>query len=145
MSKFLRFFLVIGFIVFISSLGNAQETIGVKVNKEKVETGEIFLYVIKIEGVFNSPELILPKFKNFHVASQSQSRNYSFNDEGMKLMLSLTYQLFAPEPGVFAIEEVVVKDGDQEFKSKPVSIEVTGEPLPKKKLILPYIKKGTEI
>lgn len=127
------------------SFSQDEEVIEVKVSKDKVETGEVFTYRIKIEGSFTQPELTLPEFKDFKVISQSRSKNYAFKQGRKKVIHNLVYQLFAPNPGVFTIKEAVLEDRGKKFKSKSITIDVKGRPLKEKRKILPYIEKGIEI
>jgi len=131
--------------LFVLGLSNGAKTIEVDVNKTEVETGEVFIYKIKIEGMFSEPQLKLPEFKNFSVASQSQSKSYSFADNNLKLIFNLTYSLFAPEAGTFVIEPAIIEDKNTSHKSKSITIKVSGKPLAEKKKILPFIEKGTDI
>lgn len=108
-------------------------TIEVKVDKEKVTTGEIFTLSIKIKGSFSSPKVTLPDIKDFRVASQAQSKSYSFKESRPTTLLNFTYLLFAPEPGVFTIGQVIVEDKSERITSDDITIEVTGKPLKEKK------------
>lgn len=131
--------------IFFLGFSGKDDSIEVKTNKSVVETGEIFIYEIKVDGNFTSPEIILPEFKNFKIVSQNQSKSYSIKENKMHLVLNLTYYLFAENPGMFSIEKTVIKDEEKEFNGEAISIEVIGHPLEKKKKIIPYIEKGTEI
>jgi hypothetical protein len=139
--------LIILALVFITSLGLSMRNpaVAVKINKNKVATGEVFTYEIKIEGDFTKPDLKLPEFKNFKVASQSQSKSYSFKGGETKVIINITYHLFATEPGVFVIEPVIVEDQGKKYQSKAITIKVIGKPLGEGKKINPYIEKGTKI
>ena len=119
--------------------------VNVNVSKKRVETGEIFAYKVKIEGDFSNPKVVMPEFKDFNVASQKQTKSYAIKKGKARLTLDLTYFLFAYEPGVFTIQPVTVTEGEKEYKSRSIKIKVIGEPLGKKKKILPYIKEGTKI
>jgi hypothetical protein len=124
---------------------HAQVSVEAKVDKDKVNTGEVFTYTVKIRGEFENPELTLPKFKNFKIVSQSQSKSYSFKEGKVEIEFKLVYQLFAPNPGIFEIEEVIVKDKGRKYKSKSILIKVKGKPLKEKRKISPYIEKGINI
>ncbi|HIE35777.1 MAG TPA: hypothetical protein EYP89_00875 [Candidatus Omnitrophica bacterium] len=124
---------------------NAQIIIEAKVDKDKVETGEIFTYTVKIKGEFEDPKIVLPKFKNFKIISQNQTKSYSFKEGRIEVEFDLVYELIASKPGVFKIEEVIVKDKGKRYKSNSIIIQVEGRPLEEKKKILPYIEKGIEI
>lgn len=137
------YFLIVIFLFPLLSL--AEELIIVKVDKEVVNTGEIFTYTAEVKGEFTSPEVFPPEFKNFTVVFQNQSRNYSFKDDKIILEFSLTYQLFASQPGEFTIEELIVKDGKKEFKGRSFIIKVEGKPLEEKRKVLPYIDSGIDI
>lgn len=141
---FSRGIIILVSVFFFGFLGK-EDFIEVKTDKSVVETGEIFIYEVKVDGDFTSPEIILPEFKNFKIVSQNQSKSYSIKENKMRLVLNLTYYLFAANPGIFSIEEVVIKDEEKEFKGEAVSIEVTGLPLEKKKKIIPYIEKGINL
>lgn len=142
--SFSRGIIILVSVFFFGFLGK-DDFIEVKTDKSVVETGEIFIYEVKVDGDFTSPEIILPEFKNFKIVSQNQSKSYSIKENKMHLVLNLTYYLFAANPGIFSIEEVVIKDEEKEFKGETVSIEVTGFPLEKKKKIIPYIEKGINL
>lgn len=137
---------ILAFFCFLS-LGLSRDTpiIEVKTAKDTVETDEIFTYKITLEGTFSKPQLKLPEFKDFIIASQSQSKNYSFRDGDINIILNLTYFLFAPEAGIFTIEPAVVEDESKIYKSKPLTVKVTGKSLPEKRKLLPFIEKGTDI
>ena len=136
------------FIVFcFSSLGFSlgEKIIGAKVDKKNVETGEIFTYEVTIRENLDITALKLPEFKDFKVVSQSQSQSYSLKGRVSKTIINLTYLLFAPEPGKFIIEPVTLESEEQKYQSQAITIEVKGKSLEKKRKILPYIKKGTNL
>ncbi|UCG35342.1 MAG: BatD family protein [Candidatus Omnitrophota bacterium] len=114
-------------------------------DKRKVAVGEIFTYTIKASGSFSSPELITPEFKNFTIVSQSQSKNFSLKKGQIHMDFSVTYSLFAPEPGVFLIEAPQIKDTDTVLKGKPIKIKVRGKPLKEQEKIRPFIESATDI
>ena len=153
MSKLFRLALI-GLCLFSSSLslnkafplGIGEKVIDVKVNKKKVETGEIFTYEIIVQGnLESSAQLKLPEFKDLRVVSQSQSRNYSTKSGLAKTTINFTYHIFAPNPGVFTIESATLESGENKYQSQAIVIKATGKPLEEKKKILPYIKKGTNL
>lgn len=135
----------VGIIFFLCGFVQADDRVAVSIDKREVTTGELFTYKIKIEGSFSSPEIKVPKFKDFKVASQRQSKSYAFEKGKAVVVASFTYQLFASEPGTFTIKEVVVADGDEEIKGESVTIEVIGKPLKERRKILPHIEQGIEI
>ena len=145
MSKSFRIILII--IVCFFSLGFSLNsgTIEVEVDKNKVETGEVFTYTIKIEGIFRKPHLILPNFDDFKFVSQSQSKSIRQEKGEVKKVIILKYFLFASEPGSFKIEPATLEDNGKKYKSKTISIKVKGRPLEEKRKIQPYIDKGTNI
>ena len=143
MLKLSRTLLLIMFCFFALGFGNNQKAIEVEVDKTSVETGEVFTYTIKIEGIFHKPNLDLPDFENFKIVSQSQSKNYRQEKEGLKRIIVLKYFLFAPAAGSFTIDPSVLEDGDRKFKSKSITIKAKGKPLEEKRKIQPYIEKGT--
>ena len=122
-----------------------SEVIEVKVSKNEVSTGEIFSYNIAVEGNFSEPQLSLPKFIGLRVTSQSHAKSYSFEEGARKTVIKFGYHLFAPAPGEYTIEPVILKDGDQKYQSKLIKIKAKGESLSKKKKLLPFIRKGTEL
>ena len=127
-------------------LGIGEKIIDVKVDKGKVETGEIFTYEVIVQGnLESSAQLKLPEFKDLKVVSQSQSRNYSIKDRVAKTTINFTYHIFAPEPGVYTIEPVTLKSGENKYQSRAIPIKARGKPLEEKKKILPYIEKGTSL
>ena len=127
-------------------LGIGEKIIDVKVDKKEVETGEIFTYEIIVQGnLESSAQLKLPEFKDFKVVSQSQFRNYSTKGGVAKITINFTYYIFAANPGVYTIEPVTLESGDNKYQSRAITIEATGKPLEKKKKILPYIGKGTNL
>lgn len=127
-------------------LGIGEKIIDVKVNKRKVETGEIFTYEIIVQGnLESSAQLKLPEFKNFKVVSQSQSRNYSTKGGVAKTTINFSYHIFAPNPGVYTIEPAILESGENKYPSRAITIKARGKPLEEKRKILPYIEKGTNI
>ncbi len=136
-------FLLVGF--FVTKAFCAEETIEVQVDKERLRVGEIFNYNIKINGEFSSPRFSLPEFKDFYVVAQTQSQNYSFLGSKFNLSLVLKYQLLALKPGEFILEGISIRDGAYVFKSKPLKIVVSGEPLKDKRKILPFIEKAVPL
>lgn len=138
-------FLAVVFSVLVSAEAKSDKAIKALVDKTKVATGEFFTYRIVVEGIFSQPKLTPPKFENFKVVSQSESRSYSFSKAGTKLNLQLAYILFASEPGSFIIEPATIKDKGKEYESGSIKIVVRGKPLEDKKKILPYIEGATDI
>ncbi|UCD15766.1 MAG: BatD family protein [Candidatus Omnitrophota bacterium] len=140
--------LLLGLIIFSFFLLGFWGKLGIvktKVSKNKVETGEIFTYTITVRGEFDQATLFLPEFENFKIVSQNESKSYSIRGTEEKVALNLTYQLFAPEAGVFTIEGAILKENDRRFKGNPITIEVKGRSLQEKKKILPYIEKGIDL
>lgn len=120
-------------------------TIEAKVSKSKVETGEVFLYAVNIEGNFASPKLNLPDFKNFVVASRQETRNYTTKDNKLHLSLKLNYGLIATKPGTFAIDGLNVEDKGKKIKANALIIEVTGKPVEEQNKMNPYGNSGVDI
>ncbi len=145
MSALNKFSIIILVAIFLAGLNGDEGVLEAKVNKEKVETGEVFSYHLKIEGYFDQPQVKLPRFEGFEVASQSQSQSYSFEQGRQKLIMNLTYFLFASEPGTYTLKEVILEDNGKKFQTPPITIEVYGEPIAKKQKLLPYIEKGTNL
>ena len=85
------------------------------------------------------------EFKNFRVASQQQSKSYAFKEGKTKMIINITYGLFAVESGVFIIEPVILEDDGKKHRSKAIKIKVIGKPLKEQKKITPYIEEGTKI
>ncbi len=154
MSRLVKsFFLVLGVCVFLGFLGknsneeekNGPPAVRAEINKERVETGEIFSYQITIEGEFNQPKIQAPGFDNFQIVSSAQTKSFSYQKGKVKTIIKITYLLFCPKPGNFSIEPVKVEDGNQAYQSSPLDISVEGEPLEQKRKLLPYIESGTKI
>jgi hypothetical protein len=134
--------LLSGSVVFAQS---AAPTIEAKVNKDKVKTGEIFVYSLKIEGSFKNPKLSLPDFKDFQIVTQNQVQNYITEAGRVKTILSLEYRLAIPKPGKFKINAATINDSGRIFKSKIQEIEVTGEPIHKRKELPSYLNNSIDI
>jgi hypothetical protein len=131
---------------FTSEVFSEEATIvEAKTSKQKVNTGEIFTYTIKIEGEFTAPKLKLPEFKNFIIVSRSEQRNYTVKSGGMRFQEKLILNLLCPKPGTFTIEGFLVEDKGKKITSNPVTIEATGKPLEEKPKPLPYTGKGIDI
>ena len=145
MWKLFKLIIVIFFCFTFLGLALKNPGVDVGVSTRRVKTGEVFTYKIKIEGYFSKPQLKLPEFQNFKVASHSQSKSYSFKGGKTKVMINLIYHLFATKPGVFTIEPVTIEDNGVKRRSRAIKIKVIGDPLPEDKKISPYIKKGTKI
>ncbi len=147
MSRSLKAFLVVTFCVFL--LGQVSEDkdnpITVSVDKQEVETGEVFTYKIKVNGEFTQPKVTLPRFKDFKLASQSHSKSYSVGNTKTAVKINLVFYLFATEPGTFTIEPVVLKSAEGRYESKAITINAKGEALKDKRKILPYLKRGTNL
>ena len=127
-------------------LGIGEKIIDVKTDKKNVETGEIFIYEVIVQGNLElSAQLKLPKFKDLKVVSQNQSRNYSIKNGLAKTTIDFTYHIFAPNPGVYTIEPVTLENGKNKYQSQAITIKVSGKPLEEKKKILPYIEKGMKL
>jgi len=114
-------------------------------SKNKVKTGEIFTYTIKISGEFTSPKLKLPEFKNFVIVSRNEQRSYTVKDKGMRFEEKMILNLLCQKPGVFVVEGFSVEDKGKKLTANPVTIEVTGKPLEEKTKPLPYTGKGIDI
>ena len=145
MSKLFKLALI-GLWFFSIGFSPGQKIIDVKVDKRKVETGEIFAYEIMVQGNLESPaQLKLPEFKGLKVISQSQSRNYSVKGGVITATLSFTYLLFAPKPGTYTIEPATLESKERKYQSRTITIKARGKPLKEKMKILPYIEKGTNL
>lgn len=75
---------------YAEDLAEEEEVFEAKVNKNKLETGAIFSYIIKIKGEFYNPKMDLPEFKDFIVVSQVQSQRYLSQDKNINFELTLT-------------------------------------------------------
>lgn len=131
--------------LFPSDLLLGKKVVEITVDKRKVQTGEVFTYKVKIEGIFSKPTLSLPEFKNFKIISQKQSKSYTFVKGKVKTKINLTYRLFAQKAGVFTIRPVILNDRKKRYKSLSVKIRVEGKSLTKKKSLRLYIAEGTDL
>jgi hypothetical protein len=145
MSKFAKWAIFFIFAAFYCLSVFAESQIEAKVSKDKVTTGEVFTYTLKIEGDFISPQLVLPDFKDFIVVSQNQAQNYSLKGGKTTMESVLIYGLVAPKPGKFSIKEVSLKDKGKVLHGKSFTIEVSGEALKDKRKVQPYLERGTDI
>jgi len=142
----LKLLKIITFLFFILTWGASYDNpIIIKVDKNTVKTGEIFKYEVMIRREFVSSKLALPKFKNFKIISQTQSKSYSFSGNETEVEIKFIYLLLAEEPGLFKIEPVIIKDDNKEYRSEEITIEVNGESLKDLQKILPYIDKNIDI
>lgn len=142
----LKLLKIITFLFFILTWGASYDNpIIIKVDKNTVKTGEIFKYEVMVRGGFISSKLTLPKFKNFKIISQTQSKSYSFSGNETEVEIKYIYFLLAEEPGLFKIEPVIIKDDNKEYRSEDITIEVNGESLKDLQKILPYIDKSIDI
>ncbi len=87
----------------------------------------------------------MPDFENFKVISQTQTKSYRQEKEGLMRTYILKYFLFSPEAGNFRIKSAVLEDEGKKYKSESITIKVTGKPLEEKRKIQPYIEQGTDI
>jgi len=131
------------FLLFTLGFASQEIIIEARASKKQVMTGQVFQYTAKIEGTFIKPKIDLPKFNGFRIVGKQQSKSYS--GKGAKLTIFFKYSLFAEEPGKFVIAPIIIKDSNKKYKSKPISIEVIGESLQKKRKLIPYIKRGKNI
>lgn len=145
MCRLYKYLLIV--IIFLSQNAHAQTPgiIEASADKREVATGEIFTYTLKIEGEFLSPKLTIPKLVDFTIVSQNQQRQYTSKGIGTALMIKITYNLFASNPGNFTIEGASVTNKGKKLEAQPIAIEVTGEPLKEKIKVAPRIKKGIDI
>lgn len=125
--------------------GDAEQTVKASVDKTKISTGELFTYSLLVEGVFSSLQVVPPEFKDFKIASQSQSQSYSLSGKATQITVKLSYSLYAATAGEFTIEAASVLDKGKEYKSNSIIVSVEGKPLSEKKKILPLLKKGLQI
>ena len=145
MSKLFKLALV-GLWFLSLGLSLEEKVVAVKVDKKKVETGEIFTYEVTVQGnLESSAKLKLPEFKGLRVVSQSQSRSYSIKGGVAKTTINFAYHIFAPNPGVYTIEPVTLESAKNKYQSQAITIKAAGKPLEEKKKILPYIEKGTSL
>lgn len=145
MLRFVNILLVCFFILLPSIFCQTANNLKAVVDKNKVETGEIFTYKITVEGEFINPQLDIPALKDFAIIAQGQSRNYTTKGDKTVITLNINYQLMAVKPGTFTIDAVALKDQSQQLKSIPLRIEVSGKPLQDKQKLLPYLENATEI
>lgn len=145
MSKLFKLALI-GLWFFSLGLSLGEKIIEVKVDKKKVETGEIFTYEVTVQGNLGaSTQLKLPEFKDLKVVSRSQSRNYSIKSGLAKTTFNFTYHIFAPNPGIYTLGPVTLESEENKYQSRAITIKVRGKPLKEKMKILPYIEKGTNL
>lgn len=153
MLKLSRFFLILATFVFFGFFGQDskqnqeenQNKVSVEVSQNKLETGQVFSYLITIEGDFNDPELIMPGLDDFIIVSTKKSESFSYQKDNIKTKIKITYFLICPNPGTFKIEPVKIVDAGKTYQSDSFTIVATGDPLEKKKKLQPYIEGGTEI
>ncbi|MCF7873671.1 MAG: BatD family protein [Candidatus Omnitrophica bacterium] len=147
------FFIILGVFVFLGFFHRNSENknendlkpIKVEISKNKVATGEIFSYLITIEGKFENPKLQMPDLDQFKVVSTKKTKSFSYQKDKLKTTVTITYFLFCPKPGSFTIEPVKLIDNNKTHQSKSFKIIVTGKSLKKKRKIVPYIEGGTKI
>ncbi|MCF7916995.1 MAG: BatD family protein [Candidatus Omnitrophica bacterium] len=125
--------------------GKNHTLIKAEINKKKVATGEIFSYLIIVEGKFENPQLQMPNLEQFKVVSTKKAKSFSYQKDKLKTTITITYFLFCPEPGSFTIGPVKLIDNDKTYQSKSFKLIVTGEPLEKKRKLAPYIEGGATI
>jgi hypothetical protein len=151
--KLFRFFLILVTFVFFGFFGQGSKQnqeknrnkVSVKVSQNKLETGQVFSYLITIEGDFNDPELIIPSLDDFMVISTKKTESFSYQKDNIKTKIKITYFLVCPKPGTFKIEPVKIIDAGKTYQSDSLTIVATGDPLEKKKKLQPYIEDGIEI
>ncbi|MCF7886935.1 MAG: BatD family protein [Candidatus Omnitrophica bacterium] len=147
------FILILGIFIFMGFFGKDSEktkdtgsrSVKVEVNKNKVETGEIFSYSITVEGEFENPNLQIPNLDNFRIVSTKKTKNFLYQKNKVKAQLNITYFLLCPQPGSFIIKPVKITEKNKTYKSNSVDIIAKGEPLDKKEQLQPYIESGIEI
>ena len=128
------------------SLGIGEKMVSAKVDKRKIETGEIFTYAVTVQGNLEiSAQLKLPEFKDLKVVSRRQSRNYAIKDGHTKTTITFTYHIFASKPGTYTIKPATLKNKENKYQSQKITIKVIGKPLKEKKKIQPYIDKGINL
>lgn len=134
-------------LLFIFSFGFSfgPKPIDALADKKAAETGEIFIYTIKIEGYFNNPVLSIPEFKNLSVVSSLQSKSYSFYKGKQKTLMTLNFEIFAEKPGVYRIGPATLENENKTYKSRIITIKITGKPLKDKMKIQPYIENSTPL
>lgn len=115
-------------------------------DKDQIETGEVFVYTLLIEGELEGkPEIKEPLFGDFEIVSTQTSRTFSYRQGKTIISLKLTYSLVAPEPGLFTIEPPEVTAAGKTYQGEAIQIKVKGEPLADKEKLQPYIEQGIEI
>lgn len=124
---------------------NNLKLIKAEVSKKKVETGEIFSYLITLEGKFENPKLQIPNLDDFKIISTKKAKSFSYQKDKLKTTVKITYFLFCPQSGSFMIEPAKLTEGNKAYKSQSFKIIATGEPLEKKRKLAPYIERGTKI
>jgi len=115
------------------------------VDKRSIETGKRLVYTLTVSGEFNDPQVNVPEFTDFAIISHNQSQGYSYINGKGNISFNLIYELMATKPGVFTINGASLKTRDNEFKTSPITITVTGKPLEEKSRILPCVDKGIDI
>ena len=153
MSKLSKFIFIVLWLfssgIFIDeavSLGIGEKMVSAKVDKRKIETGEIFTYAVTVQGNLElSAQLKLPDFKDLKVVSQRQSRNYTIKNGQAKTTITFTYHIFASKPGTYTIEPTTLENKENKYQSQKITIKVRGKPLKEKKKIQPYIDKGINL
>jgi hypothetical protein len=108
--------------------------IGINVDRDPIVRGEAFELTITIatesEG---DPEVRLPQFRGLRVLRQSESHPMSFSfsfgfgkqsQKQTKQQSIYTFVLVADRAGKHVIDPVIVKVGNQQYKSNPYSLNV---------------------
>jgi hypothetical protein len=119
--------------------------IKVSVDKTSLATGERITYSLAITGEFDNPQVNIPEFTDFTIIAHNQSQGYSYINGKGNINFNLFYELTPAKPGVFVIKGATLKTKNEEFKTDPVTITVTGKPLEEKSKITSYAEKGTNI
>ena len=145
MSKYARAIFIVLFLFVSLAFSFGKDPIKASVDKTKITTGEIFTYSLSIDDDYLQATLIPPDFKGLNVVSYRQSKSFNSIDKKTKTIHTISYFLFAQNPGAITIKPAILKVSEKEYKTSSITLKVEGIPLEQKLKILPYIEKGTNL
>jgi hypothetical protein len=124
--KIFRNFLVVVCCAFITSFVNAQIKFSAICPERKIGKNDYLQVQFSLENATNVETIIPPSFKNFIIVSGPNQQSGMSNINGsIKQYIAVEFILKPRSAGNFTILPATAKADGKEFRSAPVSIEVT--------------------
>ncbi|QPJ63174.1 MAG: protein BatD [Candidatus Nitronauta litoralis] len=119
------FFFVLLVILGMTSKSQATVSISATVNKTHLTLEDTLILSVKINGVRESAEPVLPPLPDFQIQPQGTSSSIQVINGKMKATLTFKYALFPKRTGTFTIGAIRLERDGKSYQSPSITVDVS--------------------